>query len=61
MYTVQCPALGEEEMTNDLDRATDVCYSMAEESGSWAGVRDIMGDVIIEYGDIMQAVANGDL
>jgi len=57
-YTVQCPALGEEEIVTDLDRAMDICFSMSEESNSYACIRDASGDVVGEYGDIMEDIAN---
>ena len=58
IYTVQCPALGEEEVVTDLDRAMDICFSMSEESNSYACIRDASGDVVGEYGDIMEDIAN---
>jgi len=57
-YTVECVALGETETTTDLDRAMDLCFSMSEESNSYACIRDSFGDVVGEYGDVMQAVAD---
>ena len=58
MYTVTCQFLGEEESMTDYDRAVDVCYSMHNESGRYAEVRDQFGNVVIEYGDIMQDIAD---
>jgi len=58
-YTINCPALGETETTTDLDRAMDVCYSMHDESGAYACIRDALGIVVGEYGDVMEAVASG--
>ena len=57
-YEITCPALGETETTTDLDRAMDVCFSMHDESNSYAYIRDAFGDIVGEYGDIMQAVAD---
>ena len=57
MYEITCPALGETETTYDLDRAMDVCYSMHDESGSYACIRDRFGNVVGEYGNVMEAVA----
>ena len=57
-YEINCPALGETETTTDLDRAMDLCYSMHDESDSYAFIRDSFGDIVGEYGDIMQAVAD---
>ena len=58
-YTITCPALGETETTTDLDRAMDVCFSMHDESGAYACIRDALGNVVGEYGDVMEAVASG--
>ena len=58
-YTITCPALGETETTTDLDRAMDVSYSMHDESGAYACIRDALGIVVGEYGDVMEAVASG--
>ena len=57
-YEITCPALGETETTTDLDRAMDLCFSMHDESDSYAFIRDSFGDIVGEYGDIMQAVAD---
>ncbi len=57
-YEITCPALGETEITTDLDRAMDLCFSMHDESDSYAFIRDSFGDIVGEYGDIMQAVAD---
>jgi hypothetical protein len=57
MYEITCPALGETEMLTDLDRAMDVCFSMHDESGSYAFIRDHLGVIVGEYGDAMVAVA----
>jgi len=57
-YTIQCPALGEEETAWDRDRAFDLCFSMHEESNSYACIRDESGDVIGEYGDVMDGIAD---
>ena len=57
-YEITCPALGETETTTDLDRAMDLCYSMHDESDSYAFIRDSFGDIVGEYGDIMQAVSD---
>ena len=37
----------------------DVCYSMHDESGAYACIRDALGNVVGEYGDVMEAVASG--
>jgi len=58
-YIVTCPALGETETVTDLDRAMDICFAMHDESDSYACIRDAFGDVVGEYGDIMEAVAAG--
>ena len=57
-YTVECPALSETETTTDLDRAWDLCFSMHQESDSYACVRDSFGDIIGEYGDVIQGIAD---
>ena len=58
-YYVACPALGESETTSDLDKAMDLCYSMHDESDSYAYIRDSLGEIVGEYGDIMEAVEQG--
>ena len=58
-YEISCPTLGETETTTDLDRAMDICYSMHDESNSYAYIRDSFGDIVGEYGDVMEAVALG--
>jgi len=57
-FTVTCPALGETETVSDLDRAMDICFSMHDESDSYAYIRDSFGDIVGEYGDVMEAVAD---
>ena len=57
VYEITCPALGETEMLTDLDRAMDVCFSMHDESGSYAFIRDHLGEIVGEYGNVMDAVA----
>lgn len=58
-YTITCPALGETDHTTDLDQAMDICFSMHDESGAYACIRDALGNVVGEYGDVMEAVASG--
>ena len=58
LYTIECPALGETETTTDLDRAMDLCFSMHDESDSCAFIRDSFGDIVGEYGDVMQGIAD---
>ena len=57
-YTVTCPALSETETLTDLDRAMDICFAMHDESDSYAYIRDQFGDIVGEYGDVMEAVAD---
>ena len=57
-YTVTCPALSETETVTDLDRAMDICFAMHDESDSYAYIRDQFGDIVGEYGDVMEAVAD---
>tara|TARA_B100000902_G_C27235737_1_gene877301 strand:+ start:820 stop:1008 length:189 start_codon:yes stop_codon:yes gene_type:complete len=57
-YEITCPALGETEHTDDYDRAWDICYSMHQESDSYACIRSMLGDVIGEYGDVCQGIAD---
>lgn len=57
-YTVECPALSETEIVTDLDRAWDLCWSMHDESGSYACVRDESGMIVGDYGDVLQAIAD---
>ena len=49
-YEITCPALGETETVSDLDRAMDICFSMHNESDSYACIRDAFGMVVGEYG-----------
>ena len=57
-YTIECPALSEIETTTDLDRAMDICFAMHNESDSYACIRDAFGDIVGEYGDVMQGIAD---
>ena len=58
LYTIECPALSETETTTDLDRAMDICFAMHNESDSYACIRDSFGDIVGEYGDVMQGIAD---
>ena len=40
-----------------LHEAADVCYSMHEESGSYAWVEDWLGHTVMEYGDPVEGIA----
>ena len=55
-FYVACPALGEAETVTDLDRAMDICFSMHDESGDYAYIRDAAGDIVGEYGDVLQSI-----
>tara|TARA_A100001201_G_scaffold15234_1_gene18440 strand:- start:689 stop:913 length:225 start_codon:yes stop_codon:yes gene_type:complete len=57
-YYVCCPETGESETVTDLDRATDICYSMSECESKYAYVRDDMGSLVLDYGDVLAAVEN---
>lgn len=57
-FYVACPALGEAETVTDLDRAMDLCFSMHDESGAYAYIRDAAGDIVGEYGDVLQDIAD---
>ena len=57
-YEITCPALGETETTTDLDRAMDICFAMHDESDSYAYIRDSFGDIVGEYGDVMEALVD---
>ena len=50
-YLVACPALNEREVVYGCERAHDVCFSMHNESGSYAFVEDWLGHTYIEYGE----------
>jgi len=56
LFYVACPALGEGEYVSTLDRAMDICFSMHDESDSYAYIRDAHGNIVGEYGDVMEAV-----
>ena len=56
-YLVSCPALDERETVTSLDQAADVCYSMHDESGSYAWVEDWLGHTVMEYGDPVEGIA----
>lgn len=57
LYEVSCPALNEREVVNSLDEAMDLCFSMSEESKSYARIEDQFGNVVGEYGDIIDGIA----
>ncbi len=58
LYPIECPELSETETTTDLDRAMDICFAMHNESDSYACIRDSFGDLVGEYGDVMQGIAD---
>ena len=43
---------------SDLDRAADICYSMHDESGSYAYVEDWLGHTVMEYGEVVDGIAD---
>lgn len=57
-FYVACPALGEGETVTDYDRATDLCFAMHQESDSYAYIRDAAGNIVGEYGDVIQGIAD---
>ena len=57
-YLVCCPKLQERETVSDLDRAADICYSMHDESGSYAYVEDWLGHTVMEYGEVVDGIAD---
>ena len=57
-YLVCCPALTETEHVHSLDQAADICYSMHEESGSYAWVEDWLGHTVMEYGEVVDGIAD---
>lgn len=57
-YYVSCPETGESETVTCLDRATDICYSMSEYETKYAYVRDSLGEIVLDYGDVLEAVEN---
>ena len=59
MFTVECPETGETEMTSNEERAFDLCYAMSEEETMYACIRDQFGNLIGEYGNVMDAVDRG--
>jgi hypothetical protein len=59
-YRVSCPALQQEQLCHSMDEANDVCFSMHQESDSYAFVEDYLGHGVIEYGvsDTVQEIAD---
>ena len=58
-YLVCCPALYEREtVVGGLDQAADICYSMHDESGSYAWVEDWLGHIVMEYGEVVDGIAD---
>ena len=57
-YTVHCPALNETEVCYSMDQANDLCWSMHEESNSFAWAEDYLGHTVAEYGDPIDAIAD---
>ena len=57
LYTVHCPALNETEVCSSQIQAIDLCYSMHEESNSYAWAEDYLGHTVAEYGDAEAYVA----
>ena len=58
IYTVHCPALNEVEVCYTLDQANDLCWSMHEESNSFAWAEDCLGHTVAEYGDPAAEIAD---
>ena len=58
VYTVACPALNEREECYSQEHAIDVCLSMHNESGAYAYVEDYLGHTVVEYGDIVEGIAD---
>ena len=56
-YLVSCPALDEREYVMGMYEAADVCYSMHDESGSYAWVEDWLGHTVMEYGEVVDGIA----
>ena len=57
-YLVACPALHEREHVHSLDQVADICYSLQEESGSYAWVEDWLGHTVMEYGEVVDGIAD---
>ena len=53
-YLVGCPATGERQVCYGIHAAADVCYSMWDESNSYAYAEDWLGDTVLEYGSLDQ-------
>jgi len=51
-YLVRCPSTGESETCFSMTEANDVCFSMYEESGSYAYVENWLGHTEQEYGEL---------
>jgi hypothetical protein len=49
MYNVTCLLAYESEFVSDLDRAMDICYSMAEDNEALAQIHDAFGNLVGEY------------
>jgi hypothetical protein len=49
MYHVTCLPAYESEFVSDLDRAMEICLSMAEDFESLAQVHDAFGNLVGEY------------
>lgn len=41
-----------------MDQANDLCWSMHEESNSYAWAEDYLGHTVAEYGDPIDAIAD---
>lgn len=61
LYTIETPANFEDGdvFTSDLDKATDYCYDLSEEFGYSCVRSNITGEIVLDYGDIMELVAAG--
>ena len=59
-YTCETPNkfVGDDVYSNDLETIENYCIDMAEEYG-YSCVRDIDGNIVFDYGDIMEMVEQG--
>ena len=56
-YTVHCPKTKETEVCYSQDQAVDVAFAMHSECDSYVWVEDYLGHTVIEYGDIIDGIA----
>ena len=60
-FTIETPNdfIGGDVYTSDLEKAEEFCVEMGEEHGYSCVRSNVTGEIVFDYGDIMEMVAQG--